>query len=611
MYASFDVWPTHSNPAAAFPVFVEYYPFESHEQLQALPRGDSGFCPECKRLIDRYFVCKNDRFKCPWCQKWFHSEARLTDWQKDLDNYLVYQPHPSGLSFRYKLVFALDACYGVQDPAALVRFLTCAIEALPVNQPFHLAIIHAVYITYVVVSEDMIILFDTPHESGLPNRFNLYDDMNYPSSLKILKEFLAGIIFDASSPEISRGVDDLIQQLSEDPKLFARIVLFSTRPPTLCPTHNVFVDVITPSPIDPPPNICGYFLSVSPWSHHADLQIQHFIHHVTTDSPVFNVEIIPLLTNYRMRSSVFPYASAVTHFCQKFIQLTPLKMNPSVAPALFGVDVRYLKFSNSGVQEERISISRLFRKSNDFIPVCAGLNPLLFIPHFDEPNLDESTLYESRLYKFVYLLMKAYHENCVDVMAGDPIDYTFSMIPKLQLFLFSLFQSKHFQSKSQVSFRYSDVASRISYYYPTVSYWRDCHECIALNSRFELPFFRLLGSPPICIFDRFLRIEIFGLQQEAVTADSPLDVFLKNCQEGRLPTPMLKFKPMDGQFLARFPLANQLLHEIREKLGPKSGRLRGADSALAHAHATGSMPSKLGQSKLVVGMTKLTSVRPN
>jgi hypothetical protein len=381
----------------------------------------------------------------------------------------------------------------------------------------------------------MVVLFDSPYEPLVSTRLNLQDGGNYRSSLPVLEEFINSLLFDSFSRKPSPDIDAFVRQLSGDPRLFARIVLFSSRRPLKCPENNIFMDWITPvSEIHSRCKICGYYLPLSPTSPDAEMQIDHLMHQITTGSPIFNVRVNGQVTNYRFQTVEARYASAITHFCQSFGPLTPTsKLTASLLPALFGIDVRYIRFAGQTVLEERISITRLFRKSNDFIPVCLGLNPELIVPYFDRDGLK----------KFVNRLMYLYHENVLRALPGDSIDYTFSAIPKLQWLLRSLSRADGSPYR-----RYSDVETRFRYYCPKITYWNDCNEIVARGCPFDLTFYKLLGSPPIAVLDRFLDIEIFGITFEDLVEDSQLDMFLSKCRDDRFPEPRLAFEAIDAFF---------------------------------------------------------------
>jgi hypothetical protein len=183
------------------------------------------------------------------------------------------------------------------------------------------------------------------------------------------------------------------------------------------------------------------------------------------------------------------HATATPHFRQCF-RLVP-KLGGSAGPSLFAVEAKYMRFSEDSAFEETIWMSRMFRKSNDFIPVCASLNPLVLTPHLRD---------EGVLERFVIELMNVYHQHCLSVIAGGISDLTFSTLPNLQWLLLALWGVPA-QLKRDPSPIYGDCQSRFAYYYPGLSYWTGPDCCIAERAHISYEFFPLLGEPPVAVMD--------------------------------------------------------------------------------------------------------------
>jgi hypothetical protein len=372
MYASVDVWPTWSNPVSFIPFLIEYYPFESLNLLQVFSQADVADCPGCRHPIDMNFTRENDRFKCSWCQRAFRRSPRSAFAQLGLDTFLIRRsekPPP----YHFILVLALDACCRPSDMEQLRSYATTAISALPPTQPFHLAVLHPLYITYAFASRGTIVQFDTPYGAGLSTLMCLTGDgcRNFSNSLSILENFLSAI---EGHPSPNRSVDNLIEQLSGDDNLFARIVLFSIRGPRRRKVRNVFVDWILPDTevSVPGPGIDGYFLSLSSGSGEIGVQIRRLMEIITSELRIFNVEITADISGYKLTRKDFRYSTAIRHFHQTF-RLTPIKFG-TMAPALLGVEVKFVHFTADGACEKTIWIAKSFKNSNDFIPACSTIN---------------------------------------------------------------------------------------------------------------------------------------------------------------------------------------------------------------------------------------------
>jgi hypothetical protein len=351
---------------------------------------------------------------------------------------------------------------------------------------------------------------------------------NFSDSLSILGNFLRAI---EAQPNPNRSVDNLIEQLTGDDNLFARIVLFSTRGPKRREIRNVFVDWIMPDTVIsvPAPGIDGYFLSLSSGSGDMDVQIRRLMKIITSELRIFNVEISADISGYKLARKDYRCSTAIRHFHQTF-HLTPSKFG-TTALALLGVEVKFIHFTADGACEKTIWMSKSFKKSNDFIPVCSTINHWLLIPVL----CDAKTIEE-----FIGNLRRAYETNCLLAIAGanDDPDDTFSTLPVLQWFLLALF-GRPPQFRLPMCPIYCDLRSRLSHYYPSVSYWEGQDNCIAENAHMSWQFWRLLGEPEIAVIDCFYTISVFGT--ESVAPDSQLDGFLTKCLDDRFPQPPVEF----------------------------------------------------------------------
>jgi hypothetical protein len=377
----------------------------------------------------------------------------------------------------------------------------------------------------VIVLDSTILRFDTPHEPSLSSQMNIRWDGNYSFVLPALLPYINSI---QSEVDGTGSVDDLIVQLSGDDTLFSRIVLFSARGPKPKPElKNIIVDWITPeeAPLVGRPSIDGYFLS-----HCADMneQIARLVKNIANGSDIFNLVITTSIAHYKCHRQTYKYAGATSEFCQSF-KLLPSKLSNSVVPAIFAVEVSYVRFKKRVSLKELIWTTQSFKKSNDFIPVCASVNPFVLVPRLYEKGILE---------RFVCELMISYHQNCLSAIAGGSTDITFSTLPNLQWLLLALGGVPQQFVRSFAPF-YCDLRTRFAYYYPCVSFWEDANYCIIERSHIDYSFYALLGEPAITVIDSFYEIEIYGMTE--VSDGSRLSTFLNGCIEKRFPRPSIRF----------------------------------------------------------------------
>jgi hypothetical protein len=377
---------------------------------------------------------------------------------------------------------------------------------------------------------------------------------NYKFVLPALRPFINSI---EGKADRNRSVADLILQLRGDETLFWRIVLFSPfGPKSKSDAKNVFVDWITPeSPTDiAHPPIDGYFVSPSSILGSLDLQIRRLMALITTGSAIFNVKVAPVNTNYRCLTPTFRYATGMTHFCQSF-RLSPIKLG-NLAPALFGVEVSYIRFSGPIAFRETVWASRLFRKSADFIPVCASVNPFVLVPHLCEENALE---------RFACELLMWYQQAGLSALAGGQTDVTFSTIPSLQWFLLALCGVPPQFAHTAAPF-YCDTKNRFAYYYPRVSYWESPECQIMERAHIAYEFFALLGEPEIAVVDSFMSICVYGLQE--VPEGTVLGEFLRECIENRFPQPLVEFGSRE-ELVALLRSNDEILKRVTERVAPR------------------------------------------
>jgi hypothetical protein len=561
LHSSLDVWPTGSNPARCIPVLIDSYPFESLVAVPQLARSDIGECPGCRRLIDSRFFYENERFRCCWCQKTFKSDAELSDAQINLSRFLIRQEIGDRSSHHYHLVFALDPSSPQEHTSVLTICILSAISHLPPDVPFHFVIIYPLFLSYLFVVDGAVVRFDLPQGGGISSKLKLDEMSNFSTDQPILKSFLDSLIF-SNSPNDRRGnVDDLIAQLSGDPRLFVRIVLFSTYGPSDCPDQNVFVDWVCPvldkSRTVP---IGGYFLCIN-GEKQLEAQLGHLIQLITTKPMVFNLEVSAFVTHYKIQSSRSRYATGLPHFCQNFALRPSRALSASAIPSLFGVETKYLRFEDSKVYEETIWVSEYYRKSSDFIPVCSGLDPKIIIPQFEK----------RKLAAFVADLVRAFRENCSAMLPGAEMDYTFSSMPTLQPFLLYLFAVRD-PPDTQPFQIYASAEDRAANFIPRVCYWLDPQHCIASKCRFDVLLYRLLGNPPIALFDMFTEIHVFGISDRNIEPDSALGKSLSDSVRDRFPKPFVRYRSHEsvGSVL---PSTERVVEEAVQAFGssPPSG----------------------------------------
>jgi hypothetical protein len=527
MRASVNIWPTPSNPASFVPVIIDYYPFESLESLPVIQRSEAAECTHCKKLVDKHFPRENDRFRCCWCNRSFTTDAPAANVQAEFDAFLVRGPERPE-RFHYNLVLAVDACAGADCMDQLLEYLKTAIKNLPEDQAFHLAIIQPNYITYVIVIDQVVVRFDTPPGPRLSAKMNLHFGKNFPYMLPLLIPFIDTIV----GRKGLHSVKNLIEQLSGEEWLFSRVVLFSPRTPDRSDARNVFVDWIHPdTALDVTnPQIDGYFLSMSSSPGGIDTQLVRLMELISRNV-IFNLELKASAVNCKWRSGRMHHATGTLYFRQSF-DLVP-KSGNSADQCLFGVEARYTAFRPRCVYEETICMTRAFRRSNDFIPVCASINPLVLVPHFAE---------KGHLERFIIELMTAYHQHCLLAIAGATYDLTFSTLPNLQWLLighFGVFE-RHPGSPTP---GYGDWLSIFAYFCSRFSYWTGADCCIAERAYVTEEFYSLLGEPPVAVVDSFHRICVYGI--EAAEEGSQLAAFIADCSEKRFPQPCVVFRPRE------------------------------------------------------------------
>jgi hypothetical protein len=249
------------------------------------------------------------------------------------------------------------------------------------------------------------------------------------------------------------------------------------------------------------------------------------------------------------------YATGITHFCQSF-QLFPIKLG-SINPSLFGVEVTYIRFIGQIAFRETVWASRLFRKSADFIPVCASVNPLVLVPHLCEENLLE---------RFACELLPGYQQNCLSALAGGQTDITFSTIPALQWIILVLCGVPPQFARATAPF-YCDIKNRLANYYPRVSYWESPELEIMDRAHIAYDFFVLIGEPEITVVDSFMAISVYGVEE--VPENSVLGAFLNGCIETRFPQPIVEFGPRE-QLVALLRANDDILARATERVAAKA-----------------------------------------
>jgi hypothetical protein len=480
--------------------------------------------------------------------------------QAELGAFLLRGPDQSGALHR-NLVLALDGCAG--GVAALTAHLLAAVAALPPAQPFHLAVIAPRCVTYVVALDDLVVSFDVPHGAAHPALLNLRWDGNYPHALPLLAPYLAALGAGAGAGA-ARSADDLAAQLAGDATLFSRILLFSPRAPARRAPRNVCLDWVLPAPAPAParPAVDGYFLLAPADPAAAAAQIRRLVELVVSDGAVFNVDVTASVTAYKFTARGaaaadvrrLQYAAATRHFRECF-RLVPLKLG-GAGPSLFAVEARFLRFHPQGVFEETVWLCRQFRKSADFIPVCASLNPFVLAPILCDDDALEA---------FVVALMNDYHQHCLAAIAGGVSDLTFAALPNLQWLLHVLWGPP---PRHQTPI-YGDVVSRFTRYRPWLSYWTGPHHCIAERVVIGSRPFKLLGQPAVAVLDSFDEIAVYGLPE--ADPRSPLGVFIAGCVGKRFPKPIVAFKPQ-REFFAILEANDGMFKRVMEGLAARVDR---------------------------------------
>ena len=529
MHCSLNIWPNSSNPASFVPVVTDFYPFDFDKPVKTFQNERPEICTSCKHVIDSSFAPEGEKLKCPWCTKSFKPlNPTLAQEQTHSKRFIFRSPVQNEL--KKLLIFAIDSCCPAKEIGHIRSHVITAISALPKDRQFLLCVMHDTYNAYVDVYDNTVVYFDVPHTIPLTKHLNLNRKLTTSQSLPTLEPFIKSIICD---PENSAGIDNLVKQLKGDNNLFARIILFSNRGPSQREEKNICIDWISPArpEIDLSHNIDGYFLDTSIYSFDKEPaleQIRNLIQKATDVDQIFNVKITADVTNYKCNQTEFTYAACVSHFSQTFT-LSPQKIFGSILPSMFGVYVSYVHFEGNVAYNEIEWCSQKYTKSDNFIPVAAGIDPYQLMPYL---------LNNNELDSFISELYEAYHQS-IDNLAGSTPDNSFAVFPNLQTFL-----RVKFWKRAEIfsNFKHNRVFlsyySRSSMFYPNITLWADQNTCISKKCPLNKFFYLQMQSPPIVVFDEVQAISIYTDDPE-ISKDSKLYKEVEHEETDRFPKPII------------------------------------------------------------------------
>lgn len=554
MFSTLDILPTYSNPAYFIPVIVDFYPFDI-DPATHLFQSQIEVCTNCQHCIDNLFTIEENRYKCPWCSRTYRIGENTQILEQNHHSSLLSRV-PVSIPFNYNLIFVLDTCCADQNDYNELRdMLFIALDSLPSDHEFQMALICPKCITLIIEYSGTIVTFELMPNKSISKQFDLTEEANRSSSIPKIKEYILNISNHTESTKLS--IDTFLNQLSFDNTLFSQIVLFSTTPPSKLEQNNTYINWITNHMLDERiPLIDGYLLS----TYGLDVkcisnQISTLIAKLSSNNVIFNIQIDASITNYKCEQTKYKFASGADHFKCSF-KLYPkyLQVSGSTNSSCFGIETTYYRLIEDKVYFEKIWISRQFKKTNNFTTLVNKINPFQLIPHLLENNM---------LDEFLDKLIYYYHRSC-NSLAGDELDYTFATQPKFQWFLrVALGKERDMWKLNRLTPVFCDMDSYFGRVYPLISYWETDMKCIAMNCQLDLQFYQLLGNPPIALFDIVTDIIVYGISE--LSSSSEIGIFISNNLKSRYPKPIVTTEPNISLFIQTLPEADHLFDKVKAR----------------------------------------------